>query len=376
MKDLNVEIIDAVDRFARERLAPNIVDWDEAGGAPQAVLDEMAELGLFGLLAGSEVGGLELDFPSFIRIIERLAYHGGGLSTVVHVHNFTMETMAMMAPGANQDILSEMASGARIGAFCLSEPHAGSDTSAIRTRAVRDGDDWVLNGTKCWVTNGRIAGLAMVVAVTDPEAGKKGFSMFAVPTETPGWSLVGVEKKLGQKVSDTATIALENLRVPASALVGKEGAAYGVILGGLSDGRISIASQAVGFGQAAFDMARDYAQERVAFAKKIIDHQALAFRLADMAMNLEVARTQIEKVARMVAEGTPCGVEASMAKLFATQIAEQVCTDAIQIFGGAGFIEETGVARLYRDQRICQIYEGTNDMQRIVISRSLGSRGM
>jgi butyryl-CoA dehydrogenase len=376
MQELNFELIEAVDRFARERLAPNIVDWDEAGGAPQEVLTEMAELGLFGLLAKTDVGGMDLDFPTFIRIIERLAYHGGGLSTLLHVHNFTMETMVMMAPEANQDVLSDMASGQRIGAFCLSEPHAGSDTSAIKTRAVRDGDEWVLNGTKCWVSNGRVAGLAMVVTVTDPDAGKKGFSMFAVPTETPGWNLIGLEKKLGQKVSDTATISLEDLRVPASALIGEEGAAYGIILGGLSNGRISIASQSIGFAQAAFDLARDYAQERVAFDKKIIDHQALAFRLADMATNLDVARAHIGKVAEMVKNGEPSAVEASMTKLFATQIAEKVCTDAIQIFGGAGFVEETGVARHYRDQRICQIYEGTNDMQRIVISRSLGSRGM
>ena len=376
MQDLNIEIIEAVDRFARERIAPNIATWDEAGAAPREVLEEMANMGLFGLLAGAEVGGLALDFPSFIRIIERLAYHGGGLSTLLHVHNFTMETMAAMAPGANQALLSEMASGQRIGAFCLSEPHAGSDASAIRTRAVWDGDDWVLNGTKCWVSNGRIAGLAMVVARTDPDAGKKGFSMFAVPTETPGWTVVGVERKLGQKVSDTATIALDDLRVPASALVGEEGAAYRVILSGLSDGRISIAAQAIGFAQAAYDLALNHARERRAFDKKIIDHQALAFRLADMATSLEVARTHVEKVAGMVQRGVPSGVEASMTKLFATRIAEQVCTDAIQIFGGAGFVEDTGVARFYRDQRVCQIYEGTNDMQRIVIARSLGSRGM
>lgn len=376
MHKLNLEIIEAVDRFARERLAPNIVKWDEAGYAPPEALAEMAELGLFGLLARSEVGGMEMDFPTFIRLIERLAYHAGGISTLLHVHNFTMETMAAMAPGANQDLLAEMASGRRIGAFCLSEPHAGSDTAAIKTRAIRDGDDWVLNGTKCWVSNGRVAGLAMVVARTNPEAGKKGFSMFAVPTETPGWSLLGVEKKLGQKVSDTATIALDNLRLPASALIGAEGAAYGVILNGLSDGRISIASQAIGFAQAAYDLAHAYARERVAFDKKIIDHQALAFRLADMATHLEIARSHVEKVAGLVADGTPCSVEASMTKLFATQISERICSDAIQIFGGAGFIEDTGVARFYRDQRICQIYEGTNDMQRVVIARSLGSRGM
>lgn len=376
MTAIDQELVDAVARYAKEALAPHLDAWEAAHGIPTEVRDSLADMGLFGMLGAESTGGLDLNFPTFIRIVEELGRYAGGISTILHVHNLGVSLLRQQFPDQHLQMQAEAVSGKRIMAFALSEPQAGSDTSSLTTRAHKDGDNWFINGTKHFITNGAICGAIVVVAVTDAQAGKDGVSAFVVPAENPGYSVIGTEKKLGQNVSDTCQVAFEDCRVPADALIGKEGSAYKVIMSELSTGRVSIAAQSVGFAQAALDLAQDYAQERRAFGKRIIDHQALAFRLADMAMQVDVARAYTHKAADMVEAGVPCAKEASIAKLFASEMAEKVCSDAIHVLGGAGYVEESGAARLYRDVRVCQIYEGTNDMQRMIIARCLGSVGM
>jgi alkylation response protein AidB-like acyl-CoA dehydrogenase len=270
--------------------------------------------------------------------------------------------------------LPRMACGDCIGSFCLTEPQAGSDASNLRTRAVRDGDHFVLNGTKQFISNACIGGVSLVLAATSPERRAKGLTIFIVPNDTPGLRIGPAEDKLGQRVADTAQVFFEGCRVPASNVIGPIDDGYALTLSMLSDGRVSVAAQAIGFARAAFTAARRYALEREAFGRRIADHQALAFRLADMDMEIEIARTFMLRVARMVERGERCAREASMAKLYATTMAERVCSEALQIHGGYGYLEDFDVARLYRDQRVCQIYEGTNDMQRLIISRELLGR--
>lgn len=360
-------------QFARERLAPGAAERDRTGAFPAAELAEMGALGLLGMVVPEEWGGAGADTIAYALAIEEIAAGDGAISTIMSVHNsvgcapiLKFGTMAQ-----KERFLRPMAAGRMLGAFCLTEPQAGSDASALKTRAVRDGDHYVLNGAKQFITNGRHAGVALVFAVTDPTAGKKGISAFLVPTDTPGYQVARLEDKLGQRCSDTAQIVLEDVRVPADLMLGEPGQGYRIALANLEGGRIGIAAQSVGMAQAAFEAARDYARDRVSMGVPIIEHQAVAFRLADMATRIEAARQLVLHAASLRGAGQPCLKEASMAKLFASEMAERVCSDAIQTFGGYGYVNDFPVERIYRDVRVCQIYEGTSDIQRLVIARNL-----
>ncbi|EGY01521.1 Acyl-CoA dehydrogenase [Nitrospirillum viridazoti Y2] len=359
--------------FARERLAPGAAERDRTSAFPAEELKAMGELGLMGMLVPEEWGGAGTDILSYVLAIEEIAAGDGAISTIMSVHNSVgcAPILKFGTPAQKDRYLRAMASGQMLGAFCLTEPQAGSDASALKTRAVRDGDHWVINGAKQFITNGQNAGVALVFAVTDPAAGKKGISAFLVPTDTPGYTVARLEHKLGQRCSDTAQIVFDNVRVPHEAMLGEPGQGYRIALANLEGGRIGIAAQSVGMAQAAFEAARDYARERTSMGVAIIEHQAVAFRLADMATRIEAARQLVLHAASLRQAGQPCLKEASMAKLFASEMAERVCSDAIQTFGGYGYVEDFPVERIYRDVRVCQIYEGTSDIQKLVISRNL-----
>jgi alkylation response protein AidB-like acyl-CoA dehydrogenase len=314
-----------------------------------------------------------MDYLALAIALEEIAVGDGATSTIISVNNCPVCSilMAWADEAQKQRYLVPLARGEKLGAFCLTEPHVGSDASGLRTSAVRDGGDWVLNGVKQFITSGKNADLALVLAVTDKAAGKRGISCFIVETKSPGYIAARVEDKLGQHASDTAQIVLENCRVPAAQLIGEEGAGYKIALSGLEGGRIGIAAQSVGMARAAYEAALVYARERVAFGKPIIEHQAVQFRLADMATQIEAARQLIHHAARLRDAGEPCLKQAAMAKLFASEMAERVCSDAIQIHGGYGYVSDFPVERIYRDVRVCQIYEGTSDIQRILIARQL-----
>lgn len=366
-------IRDMARQFARERLAPGAAERDRDSRFPAEELREMGELGLLGMVVPEEWGGAGADAISYALAIEEIAAGDGAISTIMSVHNSVGCAPILKFGDAEQKerYLRPMAVGRMLGAFCLTEPQAGSDASALKTRAVKDGDHYVLNGAKQFITNGQNAGVALVFAVTDPAAGKKGISAFLVPTDNPGYKVARLEHKLGQRSSDTAQILLEDARVPASAMLGNPGEGYRIALANLEGGRIGIAAQSVGMAQAAFEAARDYASDRVSMGVPIIEHQAVSFRLADMATRIEAARQLVLHAASLRGAGQPCLKEASMAKLFASEMAERVCSDAIQTFGGYGYVEDFPVERIYRDVRVCQIYEGTSDIQRLVIARNL-----
>jgi alkylation response protein AidB-like acyl-CoA dehydrogenase len=321
----------------------------------------------------AEWGGAGVDMVSYVLALEEIAAGCGALSTLMSVNNSPVAAAinAYGTPAQKKKFLVPLAQGKVIGAFCLTEPQAGSDASALKTRAVRDGDDFVLNGTKQFITSGRIAGFALVFAVTDAAAGKKGISCFIVPTDTPGYVVASTERKLGQRASDTCQIVFDNCRIPAEYMLGGEGEGYRIALANLETGRIGIAAQSIGMARAAFEAARAYAGERRAFGTEIVNHQAVAFRLADMATKIAVARQMALHAAELKQAGRPCLTEAAMAKVFASEMAEEVCSDAIQIHGGYGYVEGYPVERIYRDVRVCQIYEGTSDVQRLIISRAL-----
>lgn len=366
-------IRDMARQFARERLAPGAAERDRDSRFPADELREMGELGLLGMVVPEEWGGAGADAVSYALAIEEIAAGDGAISTIMSVHNSVGCAPILKFGNAEQKerYLRPMAAGRMLGAFCLTEPQAGSDASALKTRAVKDGDHYVLNGAKQFITNGQNAGVALVFAVTDPAAGKKGISAFLVPTDNPGYKVARLEHKLGQRSSDTAQILLEDARLPASAMLGNPGEGYRIALANLEGGRIGIAAQAVGMAQAAFEAARDYARDRTSMGVPIIEHQAVSFRLADMATRIEAARQLVLHAASLRGAGQPCLKEASMAKLFASEMAERVCSDAIQTFGGYGYVEDFPVERIYRDVRVCQIYEGTSDIQRLVIARNL-----
>ncbi|WP_029012659.1 acyl-CoA dehydrogenase family protein [Niveispirillum irakense] len=364
---------DMARQFARERLAPGAAERDRTSAFPADELREMGELGLLGMVVPEEWGGAGTDAISYALAIEEIAAGDGAISTIMSVHN-SVGCAPILKFGTEEQkerFLRPMATGQMLGAFCLTEPQAGSDASALKTRAVADGDHYVLNGAKQFITNGQNAGVALVFAVTDPEAGKKGISAFLVPADNPGYKVARLEHKLGQRCSDTAAILLEDARVPASHMLGAPGDGYRIALANLEGGRIGIAAQSVGMAQAAFEAARDYARERTSMGVPIIQHQAVSFRLADMATRVEAARQLVLHAAALRQDGQPCLKEASMAKLFASEMAERVCSDAIQTFGGYGYVEDFPVERIYRDVRVCQIYEGTSDIQRLVIARNL-----
>ena len=367
------QIRDTLRTFAREQLAPNAAEWDKNSTFPREALRQLGELGVCGMVVPDEWGGSGLDYVSLALAMEEIAAGDGATSTIIGVQNSVVcgPINAFGTEAQKNKYLRLVASGEWIGCFCLTEPHTGSDASSISTRAVRDGDQWVLNGVKQFITTGKNAQLAVVFAVTDPAAGKKGISAFLVPTDTPGFVVARVEHKLGQHASDTAQILFENCRVPADNLLGGEGAGYKIALANLEGGRIGIAAQAVGMARAAFEAALHYSHERETFGKPIFEHQAVNFRLADMATQIEAARQLVLYAAAVKDTGRPCLKEASMAKLFASEMAERVCSDAIQIHGGYGYVSDFPVERIYRDVRVCQIYEGASDIQRLVIGRSL-----
>ncbi len=359
--------------FAASRLAPNAAKWDVEARVPREVVAEMGTLGLLGMTVPERWGGAGTDFLSYVLAVEEIAAGDGGVSTIMNVNN-TPVCAAIQSFGSDaqrQRFLEPLAQGRMLGAFCLTEPQAGSDASNLRTRAERRGNKFVLNGTKQFVTSGSIADVAMVFAVTDANAGKHGISAFLVPTESGGYRVAGVEKKLGQRSSDTCQIALEDVELTPDLLLGDEGQGYRIALANLESGRIGIAAQAVGMARAAYQAGLDYARERETFGEPIIKHQAVAFRLADMATRIEAARGLVHAAAQLKDAGRSCIKEASMAKLFASEMAERVCSDAIQIHGGYGYLADFPVERIYRDVRVCQIYEGTSDVQRMVISRAL-----
>ena len=366
-------IRDAMRDFSRERLAPFSAEWDRSAHFPKEALAALAGLGAFGVAVPEEWGGAGLDTISLALALEEIAAGDGATSTIVAVNNSVVcgPILAYGTAAQKEKFLRPLAGGQWLGCFCLSEPQAGSDAAAVTTRAARDGADFVLNGVKQFITSGRNADIAIVFAVTGKGAGKKGISAFIVPTSTPGYRVARIEEKMGQHASDTAQIAFENCRVPAENLLGAEGEGYRIALSNLEGGRIGIAAQAVGMARAALEAAIQYAKERVAFGKPIIEHQAVNFRLADMATKIEVARQMVWHAASLRDAKRPCLKEASMAKLFASEMAEEVCSAAIQIHGGYGYVADFPVERIYRDVRVTQIYEGASDIQRLVIGRAL-----
>ncbi|WP_426174590.1 acyl-CoA dehydrogenase family protein [Massilia sp. TWR1-2-2] len=366
-------IRDALRSFSQERLAPNAARWDKEHHFPKEELKELAALGAFGVAVPEHLGGAGLDYVSLALVLEEIAAGDGGTSTIISVNNCPVCSIAMMyANDAHKEQwLRPLAQGEMLGAFALTEPHTGSDASALRTTAVRDGDEYVINGTKQFITSGKYGDVAIVMAVTDKAAGKRGISAFWVPTSTPGYIVAGLEQKMGQHSSDTAQILFDNCRIPAENLIGEEGQGYKIALSGLEGGRIGIASQSVGMARAAFDAALLYARERETFGKPIFEHQSVQFKLADMATRIEAARQLIRHAASMKDAGLACLKEAAMAKLFASEMAERVVSDAMQVFGGYGYVSDFPIERIYRDVRVCQIYEGTSDIQKILIARAL-----
>jgi hypothetical protein len=365
--------------FARERLAPFAAEWDRSHAFPREALAALGRLGAYGIVIPERFGGAGLDYVSLAVALEEIAAGDGATSTILSVQNSVVcgPILAFGSDAQKERYLKPLAGGTKLGCFCLTEPHVGSDAAAISTRAEfvkgGDGDAYVLNGVKQFITSGKHADVALVFAVTDRTAGKKGISAFIVDTATPGYIVARIEDKLGQRASDTAQIVFENCRVPAANLLGREGEGYRIALANLEAGRIGIAAQSVGMARSAFEAALAYAGERRSFGKLLVEHQAISFRLADMATEIEVARQMVWHAASLRDAEEPCLKEASMAKLFASEMAERVCSAAIQVHGGYGYVSDFPVERIYRDVRVCQIYEGTSDIQRLVIGRALAA---
>lgn len=366
-------IRDAVRAFAQEQLWPHAAEWDRTHHFPKTAHQGLAELGCYGICVPEAYGGAGLDYVTLALVLEEIAAGDGGVSTTISVTNCPVNAILMMYgnEAQKQQWLVPLAQGQMLGGFCLTEPHVGSDASALRTTARRDGDDYVLDGVKQFITSGKYGDVMIVLAVTDKAAGKKGISAFIVPTSTPGYEVARLEDKLGQHSSDTAQIRLENCRIPAANRIGQEGEGYKIALSALEGGRIGIAAQSVGMARSALDVAIAYAKDRQSFGQPIFNHQAVGFRLADCATQLEAARQLILHAAALRDAGRPCLKEAAMAKLFASEMAEKVCSAAIQTLGGYGVVNDFPVERIYRDVRVCQIYEGTSDVQKILIQRAL-----
>ncbi len=366
-------IRDSAARFAAQRLTPNSRTWEAAQAVDPQVLSEMGELGFMGMTVAERWNGAGLDYVSYALALIEIAAGDGAVSTIMSVNN---APVCAILESRGSDVLKEqylkpLAAGQIIGAFALTEPQAGSDAANLQTRAVLIDDHYEITGTKQFITSGKIAGAVIVFAVTDPSAGKQGISAFVAPTGTPGMTVTSLEHKMGQEASDTAQLTFEAMRVPANHLVGNEGEGYRIALANLEAGRIGIAAQCVGMAKAALHLAVSYAKERTAFGQTLSEHQAVAFRLADMATQLHAATTMVLEAAALRDADRPCLKQACMAKLFASEAAERICSDAIQIFGGYGYSRELPVEKIYRDVRVAQIYEGTSDVQRIIISRQL-----
>ena len=369
------QIRDAARDFAQHRLLPFAAEWDRTAAFPSEAVREMGRLGFLGMTIDPEWDGVGTDYVAFALAMEEIAAGCGAVATIMGAHNSVccMPIAEYGSAEQKEKYLRPLARGELLGAFALTEPHTGSDASSLRTRAVRHGDRYAINGTKQFITTGKHADIALVFAVTDQAAGKRGISCFIVKTTMPGYRVGRVERKMGQHASDTCEIVCDELTVPVENRLGGEGDGYRIALANLEGGRIGIAAQAVGMARSAFDIALRYAHQRESFGKLIIEHQAVAFRLADMATRIEAARHLVLHAADLRSRGVACLKEASMAKLFASDMAEQVSSDAIQTLGGVGYVADFAVERIYRDVRVTRIYEGTNDIQRLVISRALGA---
>ncbi|MBI2234569.1 MAG: acyl-CoA dehydrogenase family protein [Micavibrio aeruginosavorus] len=359
--------------LAQDKIAPGAAARDRDGRFPKDELKAMAELGLLGMLIPEEYDGAGAGYLAFVLALEEIAAADGALSTILSVHSSPSSTCILKYGNDDQKekFLKPLARGEMIGAFALTEPGAGSDASSMTTRAVRDGDDYIISGAKQFITSGKNGHVVIVFAVTDPAAGKKGISAFIVPTDTPGYNVARIEEKMGQHSSDTCALVFDNMRVPAANRLGAEGQGYGIALANLEGGRLGIAAQSIGMARAAYEAALHYAGERKTFGKTLMDHQAIAFKLADMATQIEVARQMLHHTARLRDAGEMCKKEACMAKLFASEMAERVIRDAIQIHGGYGYLKDFPLERIYRDVRVSTIYEGTSDIQRMVIAREI-----
>ncbi len=371
--DPNALIVETARRFAQERLAPTAAAREKAGRIEPEIIRELGEMGFLGATLSADWGGSEIDMETYARVVEEIAAGDGSVSTLVSVHNApTCEILQMYGSDAQrEEWLRPMATGAAVGSFALTEPGAGSEASNLRTRAVRDGDGYVINGAKQFISNAAIGQTTILFAATDPAAGKKGLSCFIVRNDTPGFQVARVEEKLGQKASDTCHLVFEDMRVTEAQRIGAEGQGYRIALSTLEAGRIGIAAQSVGMARAALDYAIGYAKDRRSFGKPIIDHQAVGFRLVDAKTRLEASRQMVLHAARLKDAGLPALEAAAMAKLFASEAAEAICTAAIQTLGGYGYLSDYPVERIYRDVRVCQIYEGTSDIQKIILQRML-----
>ena len=370
-----LQIRDAVRAFALEQLWPHAAAWDQGHIFPKEAHQGLAALGCYGICVPEALGGVGLDTLTLALVLEEIAAGDGGVSTTISVTNCPVNAILLRYGSAvqQQRWLAPLARGELLGGFALTEPQAGSDASELRTRALRDGDGYVLDGVKQFITSGKYGDLLIVIAVTDPAAGKKGLSAFLVPTDTPGYLVERLEDKIGQHSSDTAQIRFEGCRIPLEQRIGAEGEGYKIALGALEGGRIGIAAQSVGMARSALDVAIGYARERHSFGRPIIEHQGVGFKLADCATRLEAARQLVWYAASLRDAGLPCLKEAAMAKLFASEVAEQVCSAAIQTLGGYGVVRDFPVERIYRDVRVCQIYEGTSEVQKILIQRALAA---
>ena len=373
LNDAQKMVQDVLRDYSQAKLKPTAAERDKTARFPAQELKELGTLGALGMTVSEEWGGAGMDYVSLVLALEEIAAGDGAISTIVSVQNSLPcgITQRYGTEAQKKKYLTKLATGEMLGCFCLTEPQAGSDASALECHAVRDGDEWVINGTKQFITTGKYADIALVFAMTDKSMGKKGISCFLVPTNSSGYIVSRVEEKMGQHCSDTATIIFDECRIPADHLLGKEGDGYKIALSNLESGRIGIAAQSVGMARAALDAAVEYANERKAFGVEIVQHQAVAFRLADMATQIEAARQLVLHAASLRDANLPCLKEASMAKLFASTMAERVCSDAIQIHGGYGYVSDFPVERIYRDVRVSQIYEGASDIQRLVIAREV-----
>jgi len=370
-------IQDSVRDFAQDRIRPKARDFEKAGGYPKELFEELAALGLMGMVVPEEMGGTGADTVSYAVSLIELAAADGPLSTIVSVQNSLVASGLVRSgtPAQRERFLPGLVSGKTIGAFALTEADAGSDAGAIRSRATRQGNGYVLNGTKQFISSGKTAGLTLAFAVTDPDKGKRGISAFLIPTDRPGYHVDKVEHKLGQAASDTCALRFDNLALEGDLRLGEEGQGYSIALANLEAGRIGVGAQSIGMARAALEIAIRYARERKSFGKTIIEHQAVGFRLADLSARLKAAEQLVLHAAARKDAGLPALTEASMAKLVASETAEMVCSGAIQTLGGYGYLEEFGLAKIYRDVRVCQIYEGTSDIQRMVIARALEKDG-
>lgn len=368
-----VMIRDMARDFARNEIAPHAQAWEQAGWIDDALVAKMGELGLLGMIVPDEWGGSYIDYVAYALAVEEISAADGATGTLMSVHSSVGcgPVLNYGSDGQKQQWLEKLASGQAIGCFCLTEPQAGSEAHNLRTRAELKDGEWVLNGAKQFVSNGKRAQLAIVFAVTDPELGKRGLSAFLVPTDNPGYRVDRMEHKMGIRASDTCAVTLSDCRIPAENLLGERGKGLSIALSNLEGGRIGIAAQALGIARAAFEAALGYARERVQFDKPIIEHQSIANLLADMHTRINATRLLVLHAARLRTAGKPCLSEASQAKLFASEMAEWVCSKAIQIHGGYGYLEDYPVEKYYRDARITQIYEGSSEIQRLLIAREL-----